>query len=73
MTKGEIEFLNRPEQTGFIPLKQRLVRYLNETNEGQWADPLEIRDQPDLLMRPFYFYGNFIALSQSHRLEYAEN
>ena len=62
MTKAEIDYLRAPEQKGFVPLDTRLARYHNEVNDGQWADPLEIGDQPDFLMRPFYFYGGYVAL-----------
>ena len=62
MSKAEIDFLRAPEQKGYVPLDQRLERYQNEVNDGQWADPLELGGQPDFFKRPFYFYGGYIAL-----------
>ena len=73
MTKAEIDYLRAPEQKGFVPLDQRVGRYLNEVNDGQWADPLEIGDRPDFLMRPFYFYGGYTALNAQDCFEFRES
>ena len=36
--KAEIDFLRAPDQEGYIPLEERLDRYLNEVNDGTCQD-----------------------------------
>lgn len=72
MTKDEINFLNEP-QGDHVSLENRLVRYLNDLNSEAWTDPLEIGKQPNLMQRPFNFYGEMVALSHPQRESFAED
>ena len=49
--------------TTFVPLEQRIERYTSEFESGFWQDPLELSDEPNLLMTPFYYYGGYVALN----------
>jgi len=72
MKKSEIDYLKAPEKEGYIPLAQRLSRYLNEKVADSWSDPKEIEDEPKFMKKPFKFYGDYVSLSQTDKTDFAE-
>ena len=42
MTATELAFLNSVDNRPFVPLEQRLLRYLGDVESETWEDPLEI-------------------------------
>ena len=72
MTKTELAFLNSEDNRAFVPLEQRLLRYLGDVESEAWEDPLEIKDQPNYFDRAFNFYGSYARLSIPEKREHAD-
>ena len=57
----------------YVPLEERLAHYLDNVKEKDRKDPLGLSDKPNDLMKPFYFYGGYVALSAQELFEYRES
>ena len=68
----DLEKMRVPDDPGFVPLEHKLVKYLQRVEDEQWVDPLELSDTPNVLNKPFYFYGGYVALNAQDRWEVAE-
>jgi hypothetical protein len=55
---SELLYLNNVDSKTFVPLEQRLLRYLDDFESEVWEDPLEIKDQPKYFDKAFNFYGS---------------
>jgi hypothetical protein len=73
ISEAELTFLNSEDNTGFVPLEQRLLRYLDDFESEVWEDPLEIKDQPNYFDKAFNFYGSYTTLSLQEKREHAES
>ena len=72
MTGTELAFLNSVDNRAFVPLEQRLLRYLGDVESEAWEDPLEIAEQPNYFDRAFNFYGSYARLSIPEKREHAD-
>jgi len=47
----------------YVPLEDRINQYMEHIREEGRLDPLGLSDEANVLMKPFYFYGGYVAMS----------
>lgn len=57
----------------YVPLEERVKHHTDLLKEENRMDPLELSDEPNALMKPFYFYGGYTALSAQDCFEFRES
>ena len=57
----------------FMPLDERVKHFTAEITQPSRVDPLYLDEEPNFLMKPFYFYGGYVALSAADKLSFCQN
>ena len=57
----------------FMPLDKRIKHFTAEIAQVSRVDPLYLDEDPNVLMKPFYFYGGYVALSAADSAGFWEN
>jgi hypothetical protein len=74
ISAARLQRMKNPEDPNkFVPMEHKLVKYMQWMEDEKWTEPLEVKETPNYMKKPFYFYGGYTQLNAQEGYELAEN